>query len=57
MDWVLLLIVLPFAALAWWAGFFATKRMRLEKNRLREEAAQKNLKEKNSAAINLPIDH
>jgi len=41
MDWVLLLIVLPFAALAWWAGFFATKRMRLEKNRLREEAAQK----------------
>ncbi len=46
MDWVLILIVLPFAALAWWAGFFATKRMRLEKNRLREEAAQKKRAEK-----------
>lgn len=55
MDWVLLLIILPFAALAWWAGFFATKRMRLEKNRLREEAAQKyreakKLEENNSNA-------
>jgi hypothetical protein len=45
MDWVLLLIVSPFAALAWWAGFFATKRMRLEKNRLREEAAAQHRRE------------
>jgi hypothetical protein len=41
MDWMLLIILLPFAVLAWWAGFFATKRMRVEKNREREEAAQR----------------
>jgi len=41
MDWMLLIILLPFAALAWWAGFFATKRMCIEKNREREAAAQR----------------
>ncbi len=41
MDWKLLLFMAPFMIFAWWAGFVATKRMRLEKNRLREEAARK----------------
>jgi len=33
MDWMLLLIMLPFIGLCWWAGFFATKRYRQAKNR------------------------
>lgn len=41
MDWMVLLIMLPLAALCWWAGFVATKRMRLAKNREREEIARK----------------
>ncbi len=45
MDWKLLLFMAPFIILAWWAGFFATKRMRLEKNRLREEAARRRREE------------
>jgi len=32
MDWMLLLLMIPFVALCWWAGFFATKRYRLAKN-------------------------
>jgi len=33
MDWMLLVIILPFAILCWWAGFFATKRYRLNKHK------------------------
>ena len=40
MDWITVLIMLPLAALCWWAGFVATKRMRLAKNREREALAQ-----------------
>lgn len=40
MEWDLLIILLPFAFIGWWAGFYATKRMRVEKNRMRVEAAQ-----------------
>lgn len=45
MEWELLWIMLPLAAFLWWAGFFATKRMRVEKNRMREEAARKRREE------------
>lgn len=41
MDWELILIMMPLAVLCWWVGYKATERMRLEKNRMREEAAQK----------------
>jgi len=33
MDWKVLLFMLPFVALCWWAGFFATKRYRQAKYR------------------------
>ncbi len=38
--WLVMLAVMIFL---WWFGFFATKRMRLEKNAMREEQARKNL--------------
>ncbi len=41
MDWMLWLVMGVLAALCWWAGFVATKRMRLEKNREREERARR----------------
>ena len=46
MDWELLLLMTPFAAFLWWAGFVATKRMRIGKNREREELAKRLLAEK-----------
>ncbi|NOR72337.1 MAG: hypothetical protein GQ467_00475 [Mariprofundaceae bacterium] len=46
MDWELLLLMTPLAAFLWWAGFVATKRMRLGKNREREELAKRLLAEK-----------
>jgi len=36
MDWELLLILLPFAIFAWWAGFFATKRYKQNKHKDKE---------------------
>ncbi len=41
MDWELLLIMLPLGILLWWAGFAATRRMRIEKNREREALARR----------------
>jgi len=38
--WLSILIV---AVFLWWASFYATKRMRIEKNREREEQAKRNL--------------
>ncbi|MFC1537050.1 hypothetical protein ACFL48_04485 [Pseudomonadota bacterium] len=46
MDWELLLIMLPIGIFCWWAGFVATKRMRIGKNREREELAKRLLAEK-----------
>ena len=46
MDWELLLLMSPLAAFLWWAGFVATKRMRIGKNREREELARRLLAEK-----------
>jgi hypothetical protein len=46
MDWELLLLMSPLAAFLWWAGFVATKRMRVGKNREREELAKRLLAKK-----------
>jgi hypothetical protein len=46
MDWELLLLMSPLAVFLWWAGFVATKRMRIGKNREREELAKRLLAEK-----------
>lgn len=43
MDIAFWLFMLGLAALLWWASFYATKRMRIEKNRMREEQARRNL--------------
>ncbi|MDQ6990790.1 MAG: hypothetical protein Q9M11_03560 [Mariprofundaceae bacterium] len=43
MTWILLLMLLPIAAFLYWAGFYATKDMRLKKNAIRLEQAKKNL--------------
>jgi hypothetical protein len=37
MDWKLWLLMLPFAAFSWWAGFFATKRYRQNKHKFKGE--------------------
>ncbi|MBL4774619.1 MAG: hypothetical protein JKY87_00980 [Mariprofundus sp.] len=38
--WVVMAILF---ALLWWAGFYATKDMRVRKNAMREEQAKRNL--------------
>ena len=43
MDWTLALALVLFAAFLWWASFYATKRMRIGKNKEREEQARRNL--------------
>jgi len=43
MSWGLILLILPLAAFLYWAGFYATKQMRVKKNAMREEQARKNL--------------
>jgi len=43
MSWMLIVLILPLAAFLYWAGFYATKDMRIKKNALREEQAKKNL--------------
>ena len=43
MTWILVLMMLPLAAFLYWAGFYATKQMRVKKNKMREEQARKNL--------------
>ncbi|MDQ7011911.1 MAG: hypothetical protein Q9M29_08830 [Mariprofundaceae bacterium] len=37
MDWKPWLLMLPLAALCWWAGFFATKRFRQDKHKFKDE--------------------
>jgi len=46
MDWELLLLMSPIAVFLWWAGFVATKRMRIGKNQEREELAKRLLAKK-----------
>ncbi|MDX8404111.1 MAG: hypothetical protein R8K54_06865 [Mariprofundaceae bacterium] len=46
MDWELLLVILPIGVFLWWAGFYATKQMRIGKNKEREELAKRLLAEK-----------
>jgi hypothetical protein len=46
MDWELLLLMLPLGIFLWWAGFVATKRMRIGKNLEREELAKRLLAKK-----------
>lgn len=48
MDAAFWLLMLAVAGLLWWASFYATKRMRIEKNRMREEQARRNLKAQNT---------
>jgi len=43
MTWILLIVLLPIAGFLYWAGFYATKDMRIKKNKMREEQAAKNL--------------
>jgi len=43
MSWMLIIILLPLAAFLYWAGFYATKDMRIKKNAMRVEQAKKNL--------------
>ncbi len=43
MTWILLLMMLPIAGFLYWAGFYATKDMRIKKNAMRLEQAKKNL--------------
>ncbi len=43
MSWILILLILPLAAFLYWAGFYATKDMRIKKNAMRVEQAKKNL--------------
>ena len=59
MDWELLLLLLPIAIFLWWAGFVATKRMRIGKNLEREELAKRLLaakaaREAEESSINEP---
>jgi len=43
MSWLLMILILPLAAFLYWAGFYATKDMRIKKNAIRTEQAKKNL--------------
>jgi len=43
MNWILIILLLPLAGFLYWAGFYATKDMRIKKNAMREEQAKKNL--------------
>lgn len=42
-EWIFWLVMLALCAFLWWAAFYATKDMRIKKNRMRQEQAQKNL--------------
>jgi len=43
MNWILIILLLPLAGFLYWAGFYATKDMRIKKNAMREKQAKKNL--------------
>lgn len=42
-DWIFWLVILVWCAFLYWAAFYATKDMRIKKNRMLQEQAQKNL--------------
>ncbi len=42
-EWIFWLVMLALCVFLWWAAFYATKDMRIKKNRMREEQAQRNL--------------
>ncbi len=42
-EWVFWLVMLALCVFLWWAAFYATKDMRIKKNRMRQEQVQKNL--------------
>jgi len=42
-DWIFWLVMLALCAFLWWAAFYATKDMRVKKNRMRRQQAQKDL--------------
>ena len=42
-DWIVWLVMLALCVFLWWAAYYATKDMRVKKNRMRQEQAQKNL--------------
>lgn len=46
MDYELLLLMLPVGIFLWWAAFYATKQMRIGKNKEREELAKRLLAER-----------
>jgi hypothetical protein len=41
MDYEILLLMLPLGIFLWWAAFYATKQMRIGKNKEREELAKR----------------
>ena len=43
MSWALIIFISLLAVFLYWAGFYATKDMRIKKNAMREEQARKNL--------------
>jgi len=45
MSWLLIIMILLLAAFLYWAGFYATKDMRIKKNAMRVEQAKKNLEQ------------
>jgi len=49
MTWIVWVVLLALAAFLYWAGFYATKQMRIKKNIMREEQARKNLEAKRLA--------
>ena len=42
-EFIFWLVMLALCVFLWWAAFYATKDMRIKKNRMRQEQAQKNL--------------
>jgi len=50
MDWTLIIFVVVAGGGLWWAAFYATKQMRIGKNKEREEAARKALAARADAA-------
>jgi len=43
MSWFIIIMLALLAIFLYWAGFYATKDMRIKKNAIREEQAKKNL--------------
>ncbi len=52
MDWELGLYFLVAGALFWWLGYYGTKRLRIEKNRERAEAAARRKQEREAQNSN-----